>query len=495
MEFEQLEGIKSFAVSASEKDKLAHIEFFINGSESYLCIYSDHDLSKAPEKLRYVHGLLPDGTKISFIQNVLFEARNFYGGSDRKFSVRLRPHFVVIGAKHFNEGDFISKLKFLLYDANSVYHDSDAFGYVSNPEQIIDSILLEDEKILGRSIPRGKYPEIAYFTGKYDIFSTNTEIGNVSASRSVTLPMGKVDGIFIESSIYTSLEFPKPTPLHDAISKLKSLLRFFEIVLGRKQIITDLLFSLSSEEEKFSATRQSHIYWCMHDRIASDDRSFFRDLPINAGVDPQNFSCILTNWLSMDEARKDARERFSNLTIERNRYSIDRIVGSANIFDILPHDAIPPPRPLPAEVITARDNARRIFKALPNSLERQSILGALGRLDKHNLKQKIRHRATFLINAAPSFFSEINIVTDEAVNCRNHYVHGGPSKINYATSSHLIPFLTDTLEFVFSVSEFLESGWMFQEWAERGTSQSHPWGQYLVNYKSQLEDLKQRLGM
>ena len=86
--------------------------------------------------------------------------------------------------------------------------------------------------------------------------------------------------------------------------------------------------------------------------------------------------------------------------------------------------------------------------------------------------------------------AELPFVLDAAVDCRNHYVHGTPSRIDYSKDSDVVVFLTNTLEFVFGASELVEAGWDIQRFAERGRTMTHPYGSYLVTCKSNLEALK-----
>jgi hypothetical protein len=124
-------------------------------------------------------------------------------------------------------------------------------------------------------------------------------------------------------------------------------------------------------------------------------------------------------------------------------------------------------------------------------------LNALGRMGKSNLKQKIRHRAQPLIEAAGKRFPELVTVTDEAVNCRNHYVHGSGSKgprFDYSDNLDTVFFFTDTLEFVFAASDLIEAGWDVKAWSELMTTMSHPFAQYRINYDFHLKKLKALLG-
>ena len=51
-------------------------------------------------------------------------------------------------------------------------------------------------------------------------------------------------------------------------------------------------------------------------------------------------------------------------------------------------------------------------------------------------------------------------------------------------------FLTDTLEFVFGASEFIDGGWDIKRFLATPTSMSHPYGAYGVNYATHLKELQ-----
>jgi hypothetical protein len=70
-----------------------------------------------------------------------------------------------------------------------------------------------------------------------------------------------------------------------------------------------------------------------------------------------------------------------------------------------------------------------------NLIARLSILSDLARVKKSKLKHKIRHRAQFVSSALGARFDELTLVTDEAVDCRNHYVHGSEPSFDYQLKS------------------------------------------------------------
>lgn len=122
-------------------------------------------------------------------------------------------------------------------------------------------------------------------------------------------------------------------------------------------------------------------------------------------------------------------------------------------------------------------------------------MNALGRVGKATLKHKTRHRGQIVSNAFGGRPSELLLVLGSAVDCRNHYVHGTSSKLEYSKNFDLVIFFTNTLEFVFGASELIEAGWDIRKFAERGTTMTHPYGSYLVGYKRNLEELKSLLNV
>jgi hypothetical protein len=160
------------------------------------------------------------------------------------------------------------------------------------------------------------------------------------------------------------------------------------------------------------------------------------------------------------------------------------------MFDIIPASAVPNDVDIPIALRDAKETCRRAFEDLPPSYERDSVLSALGRVGKASLKHKARHRAEYILRNAGERFPEIVMVLEQAIDCRNHYVHGGPPKINYSQDPDLVNFFTDTLEFVFATSELLECGWDMRQFIEKGTTMSHPFGAYRVHYRERLDALR-----
>lgn len=230
--------------------------------------------------------------------------------------------------------------------------------------------------------------------------------------------------------------------------------------------------------------------WTKHNTSDAKKKPSPSEILVNPIVDPEKFSSVLINWLNRNSTWHDARSRFFTSFREGNKYGVDRLIRSANMFDIIPSSAFPDSVNLSEELKSARDECRTIFKKLSSSPERDSVLSALGRIGKMSLKNKVRQRLNIILNVVNSNFPDLIKVTDEAVNCRNHYVHGSESKIDYSNQSNIIlPFLIDTLEFVFAASELVEAGWDIKSWCRKGSVMFHPFNQYRMNYRNNLQQL------
>lgn len=370
-----------------------------------------------------------DLTKVTLVECITSGLGHAGLGKEKYSFAMVFPHYVLQGDQQIDPDEkTISEAHFVIDDANILFYDFDAFGSLSDARPFIEQIVRA--KRLNREVPIGPYPEILYFTGKYDIFEADTLLGIVSASHRPTHTLGGPAGVYLKNTLFTNIVFKEACTFDETIDHTLTLLNFLEILIGRPQNLLRLNLRIKSDVEYPTILE---VYWSMfpkHNRV-KDQRPHPSDVLVNAGMQPDIFTKILRNWLERHQVWRDARGRFNNSFRRQNQYGIDRLIGSANMFDILPSSAIPPDIPLSDELRSARENCREIFKKLPRSPERDSVLSALGRIGKTALKNKIRCRGKFLVDTVGDRFPDLSIVTDEAVNCRNHYVHGSPPSFDY----------------------------------------------------------------
>ncbi len=389
------------------------------------------------------------------------------------------------------EAKEIAEAWFDVDDATTLFYDWDAFGSVINPEPFMKELI--ESNALGREVPIGLQPEILYFTGKRQIFSVNTAFGKISALHRPTHNLGGPGGVFLKNTISLEIAFEERVQFEEVISRIVILTSYCGFLVGRPQNVRHVFLRLGEATDPPVILR---VYWSMppkREPVTGTRKPHPADVLLNGGMQPEQFSNVLQSWLYRHETWHDARGRFFTSFFEGRSYSIDRLIGAANMFDILPASAVPRDTDLTNDLKDAQSQAVKLFRPLPPSPERDSVLGALGRMGKRNLKQKIRYRAQNISELVGNRFPDLELVVDEAVNCRNHYVHGGDARIDYSTHAGAVWFFVDTLEFVFGASDLIASGWDIESWSRTPTSGSHPFGQYRLGYATNLQGLTQAL--
>lgn len=477
----EIDGELTFA-GADTHLLLHHPEFFRPDNIDNQCVCGTlRDLTR----VSLLHCLAPSVSGSSWSQHLgSYETAN------------IRPHFVLHGRRHLMPTDKLLKsIHFVLKDASAIFPDYNSFSlaHAATPDQL-RSLLKEKQKLTKRRARVGKYPIIAYFTGDHNVFKANTVLGKISARHQPSFGSVGPNGVSITNKIAIQVTFPKLVNFTTALNVMGDVLPFFEIIAGRHQEIEYLSVELNEKDMSLSIL---DVYWCnppRRERLAGHDTPHPIDLPIDATREPKVFANVLTNWLERQGDWKEARSRFSTSFAKESFFDPDRLIGSANMFDLLPKSAVPQSISLNEDLRAARDASKSLFRALPASAERDSVLAALGRLGHATLKRKVRHRAEMVINVLGSELPNFFEILDLAVDARNHFVHGTESNIDYVGNFfETVAFFSKALEFVFVVSDLLEAGWDIQGWRQRGTTLSHPCASFLYNYPLSLDRLREVL--
>ncbi len=465
-------------------------ELTLAGSNTSLYLRDKESFDAMAISEQCIKGTLNDLTKVTLLDCVLTSGTGSCTGADEKyFFATTFPHFVLFGDRHLNHNErAITEIHFLIEDATVLFYDFDAFGSLIDARPFIESIIQAQQERLERVIPIGPNPAILYFTGKQEIFSTVTKLGKISAWHKLLHTIGGPKGVSLKSRIFTTIQFKEAQTFAEIRNHASTLLEFLELLVGRPQNLLQFFLNISSDDRH---PIMLELYWSMLPKYDHSKDKFGphpAEVLLDAVRQPDAFALVLNNWLNRDETWHDARARFSNLFCQQS-YTVDRLIGAANMFDILPAEAVPEPVELSEELTTAKEKCRSIFKCLPKSPEIDTVLSALGRIGEANLKNKIRHRGKFIIDKMEERFPDLLIVSDEAVNCRNHYVHGSRPSFDYSKNFEIVPFFIETLEFIFAASDLVESGWDIRAWCEVPTSLSHPFAVYRVNYRENLRVL------
>jgi hypothetical protein len=140
---------------------------------------------------------------------------------------------------------------------------------------------------------------------------------------------------------------------------------------------------------------------------------------------------------------------------------------------------------LPDDVAEAKKQCNKIIRTLNPGPERTQALNTLQFWGGKTLKNKVLSKVEVIHRAFGDHFKDLDAVVFIAVSARNYFVHGTDS-IGYKHYDGLMPFLVDTLEFVFVASDLIECGWDAMLWAEHDPGHSHHLGSYFSAYELEM---------
>ncbi len=441
-----------------------------------------------------IDGKLPDGRRISLIECVKNGSMHFHDREDRAIETSLYPHFVVVGYDAISSTE--QKITSIIYECENAYlfcENSKTFGTLyPSPEALnalFDTEYENSKELLAdldwapirREEAVGEHPIISYFDGNQEIATVDIPSGKLTIWNSVRYKFGSARGAKLKNTVFHTIEFNEPKTLREAVRDLIKIHQFYELLLGHKQKYKKIKLIFEGMD-RGKHTPLSLFWNRCNQRVKESTRKVLPgDIPILASTERETFQKVLSNWMHASSSMNESRFRLFNGLLE-NRYSYDRLIGAANMYDLLPKDKVPEVEELSEELIKSVAASRQAFKDLDPSPARDSVLSALGRIGKPSLKTKILSRGAIVNKAMGMRFHKLDIVCHHAVLCRNHYVHGSAAGFEYDKNFPCFAFLTNTLEFVFSAADLIECGWNPKDYLSRHGTMSHFMGQYIIDY-------------
>ncbi|MYN12775.1 hypothetical protein GSY71_06405 [Pusillimonas sp. TS35] len=409
----------------------------------------------------------------------------FDSRGNSSYSWNLFPHFVVIGNRLFDpKNDKISSIYFSITDVSKIFDDFDSYGVVYDcPAQVLDMI---PKSIGDRQVPHGPKPKLAYFAGRTDLLKVEVTDGCINVQHWPSFDMGSSEGIRLGSRLMLSIDFSEPEELTSCIGSVTRLLRFFSLVAGRTQSVSDIQIKVDGANER---DLPLSLYWSLAPSVehseAETDEPSFRDMPLDAIRRPDEFANSLSSWWQESSAQKVARSRFHSCRERGNHFDVDRLIAAANMFDLRVSNGTAAIAPELARVCKESVTA---LKELPNTDDRNEAIRALKRVGQLSLRKKILIRADVV--KSRFILADLDEVVQIAVQCRNHFVHGGGGRsFDYSVIEPYTVFLTETLEFIFGVAELIDCGWDGAAWKSRSHTARHWFCRYLSGYSEHATQL------
>ena len=480
-----------FGIFSVPPDLEANGSLTLAARETALYLWSESPLEICAGST--ITGILDDLTSVSLIGcNVTSEGH--IGKWDRiRYKCFLSPRCVVLGSRYISHDEnVVHDISFVLEHAVSLFHDTDAYGTIFNNAEAVGMVAKFDNP--ESSTFTGDSSWVSYYTGKKTVFASDTEIGHVSASHSPIFTIGNAHDHGLVKGTEICIRFDPPLSVMEALFRMGRVLQFFSIVTGYSQNVSTINVHTGFDDPSETLELYAPGYAEKHSTREESETILRTSILIHPVENSTEFASVLSAWL---ERERDDEWRTARIRLAQDWggriYSYDRIIAAANVFDLLPKDAYGTVAPLSSDLCASIEASKKIFLGLPGSEERNDVLGYFGELGGWKLKKKINFRAKTICESIGKILPELETTIREAVNLRNHYVHGTRSRIRIDQRIHLLPFLTNSLEFIFSASDLMDAGWNIVDWHRKANPVSHPFHDYLVSYQEDLSRLKSTL--
>ena len=480
----------------------------LTGRDTCLQVYDDtprrefddtaHRLS-GPHNIR---GRLYDGIQVMLVECHYLNSPHLalQLGPDRGISRRFVPRYVLVGQTPCcaPTKPFIRKVRFSIDDAPALFTDREAFGFAGQPYPVEevdwgpDVNPLMAEILRHRNIQRdarwqGK-PIIAYFTGKTEVFSIDTILGRISATHDLgqTNTMEMFDP-HLQNEVVITLEFGSYLDFKEAVGRTEQLQQFLEVLIGRLQ-------TLNNWQLMVPDNRTVTVYETLDAEIRREGSwgtPYYLAVLIHAASYPDHFSEVLLDWLCRNTEWRTARHLVYRYYGKRGLSDDRDLITAATAFEYLPY---------PEDIVASSAEEEAMIECLRETAKKQDVhkivrdrsLACIGHIKHRSLGQKIRYWVGNLSPCLCAKLPHFQEVAGEAVRWRNHLVHGSQKKNDDSdyTNLDMLVFLTQTLQFLFVVSDLQKSGWQVEEWLANRGGKPHPLAIFLLNYQARVASLE-----
>ena len=361
---------------------------------------------RSPEIIK---GKIVDGKKATLINCVVSSSASF-GYDEEQFSeTKIFPNYIVFGNQWIDPNtEEITEIEYYPKDIDCLAAGSRDFGSfhpdVNDFQNLIEKKEAQQNKRAeekGWNLPErpelkiGTFPCVLYYADNFHIVKVVTDECEIEVSNYTTSGPGSARGVKIDNQIKLKISLKSPMAFDAMINFLIRIHSFFELCIGKRQEYGPIKLNTKSSD---SAYPDLELHWShANERTTNSKRiTYPADVLTNFVGKKEEFSILLRNWLKSSKDMAPARNRFGS-SFYAESYGPDRVIGAANMFDLLPFEKAPVTRELDPRTQELVKECKIRFKKIPEGFAREEVLSALGRVGKASLKDKISHRVDILI--------------------------------------------------------------------------------------------------
>lgn len=464
------------------------------GANSKLEIHSAELLTLSDRQMRNIRGVFSDAARVTALDCVgaSISGKSWSHGEER-YSLSLLPNYVVTGPRYLDaDKEEINALSFGLSSANQIFYDTGTFGSLHKQKALPLSFKREILKRVKRAPKHRRRTgsiDFYYHWDRGPIIKVACGAYTVSAVNSVSGVFPSPSGIRLDNKVRIHAEFADAVNFQSALNSLYELKSFFELIAESRQNIEDIWLVHKEADREFPLS-----LYLSNEPTETIKNPHPADVLIPGGSHPVELEAVLREWLKSHGAYRNARRRFLEGFRQGREYETDRLVGAANAFDLLPDSCFKNVTELsPAAALFIEDLKKQIKQKsqVDSSVGaiKERLLDFLGRTSGKNLRAKILSRYANLPQSLQKRLPGMEEVIGHCVQARNYFVHGTPPKLSTENIYEFAPFLTDTLEFIFAVSDLQSCGWNIGRWEKEAFTHGRL-KSYLHGYSHYVKELK-----
>jgi hypothetical protein len=463
----------------------------LDGPNTKLDIFSDDFLHLKDDEMNCVRGVSKEGVSISAVYCVplTMSGSASYHGKHKRY-MTLQPNYVVLGAHYLEpEADVITSISFTFTEANHLFCELGTFGHIIGEHRLSFGQLREILRGVKRAPKhrrRGGRLELYYQWDRGPIIEASCNAGTITVWNATSGRFPSSDGLELRNRARVTCSFTTPLNLEAALRVVWQIMSLFELVTQSCQNVEEVTLEHKDAEEH--SQLRLHLIHREPEKVQSVMPT---DALVNGGLHEDEFSTVLTQWMDSAELRRTARQRFIEGFRCNYRYRIERLIGAANAFDLLPASDFIKQGSLPDEVEELLKTFERQVKTASKMSEpvndyRERMLNNLALVRGLNLRNKVLQRWATVPASIASRLPAMPEAIAHSIRARNFFVHGSPLPMATEAVYALSSFFTDTLEFVFGISELCECGWDTERWAKEHYSFSR-YKSYISNFPEYMK--------
>ena len=419
----------------------------------------------------------------------------------RRLSMRvscdLQSQFAVFGHSHLRLDDrVIRSVRFTFEDINNVVFNRGTRGAIeriTSPHSSIVDAVEEHKPVSALSPSRKGLLWLVYPTDKRELLpKTETVLGTISVRHGMRTTQGFHN---ITDIPYINIDFDDEiATLQEVVGKIRTVRQFLSWMIGyplRWKKVRVFTGKLNGNGQRILDNGKPDIgldvFMPVDGGTKANGSSAFAVL-IRATQNPDHFAHVMNRWMKRNTDEKvGAANSMFFASMMLMRFSENKICTAANAFDLLgASQKLMMPQQVTDIVAEARQKVDCLGPDVLDRRHREIVRSRLGYIHAPSLRDLVEHRAGIIAaRVGDDTLPRLKEMVAAAVECRNHFTHGKQdrTRADYA-DLEVIVSLTDTLHFIYGVSELLECDWDIDTWIKGDMTQYHPFGRFLTSYGS-----------